>query len=142
MVSAKIKATGSCSLLKDEEYVALVGNHLPRDIMWRWIESKKTGYIFLGSSSRTAKEILTNEFINAALSTESEKQKCSSCNKLHSGSAVRPRLQLPSKEVAKPVFPAARKLTNTETNLELKELQRGSKIVPSSKHQWRIRSKR
>ena len=43
LVSAKIKATGSCSLLEDEEYVALVGNHLPRDIMWRWIESKKTG---------------------------------------------------------------------------------------------------
>ena len=29
LVSAKIKATGSCSLLEDEEYVALVGNHLP-----------------------------------------------------------------------------------------------------------------
>ena len=29
--------------------------------------------------------MLTNESINAALSTESEKQKCSSCNKLHSG---------------------------------------------------------
>ena len=88
-MSAKIEATGSCSLLKDEEYMALVGNHLPRDIMWRWIESKKTGwnefYIFLESSARTAKEILTNEVINTALSTESEKQKCSSCNKLHSG---------------------------------------------------------
>ena len=29
LISAKIKATGSCSLLKDDEYVALVGNHLP-----------------------------------------------------------------------------------------------------------------
>ena len=57
--------------------------------MWRWIESKKTGwnefYNFLESSARTAKEILTNESINAAFSTDSEKQKCSSCNKLHSG---------------------------------------------------------
>merc|ERR1712240_479920 len=57
--------------------------------MWRWIESKKTGwnefYIFLEISAMTAKEILTNELINAALSTDSEKQKCSFCNKLHSG---------------------------------------------------------
>ena len=56
--------------------------------MWRWIESKKTGwnefYNFLESSARTAKEILTNESINAAFSTDSKKQKCSSCNKLHS----------------------------------------------------------
>ena len=29
--------------------------------------------------------MLTNESINAALTTESEKQKCSSCNKSHSG---------------------------------------------------------
>ena len=57
--------------------------------MWRWIESKKTGwnefYNFLESSARIAKEILINESINAALSTDSKKQKCSSCNKLHSG---------------------------------------------------------
>ena len=58
------------------------------------------------------------------------------------GSAVRPRLQLPSKEVAKPVSPATRKLTNTEINLELKELLRGSKIVLSSKQQRRIISRR
>ena len=29
LISAKIKATGSCTLLNDDEYVALVGNHLP-----------------------------------------------------------------------------------------------------------------
>ena len=89
LVSAKIKATGSNSLLEDEEYVALVGNHLPRDIMWKWLESKKTGwtefYNFLEGSARTAKEMLTNESINAALTAENEKQKCSSCNKSHSG---------------------------------------------------------
>ena len=34
LVAAKITVTGSNSLLEDEEYVALIGNHLPRDIMW------------------------------------------------------------------------------------------------------------
>ena len=29
LISAKIKATGSCTLLNDDEYVALVGNYLP-----------------------------------------------------------------------------------------------------------------
>ena len=89
LVAAKIKATGSNSLLEDEEYVALVGNHLPKEIMWEWLKSKKTGwtefYNFLEDSARTAKEMLTNEFINTALTAENKKPKCPSCNKSHPG---------------------------------------------------------
>ena len=44
LVAAKIKATGSSLLLEDEEYVALVGNHLPKEIMWEWLKSKKSGW--------------------------------------------------------------------------------------------------
>ena len=89
LVSDKIKVTGSNSLLKDEEYVTLIGNHLPQDIMWKWLESKKTGwtefYIFLEGSARTAREMLTNESINSAFTAESEKQIL--------GNATWPRLQ-------------------------------------------------
>ena len=57
--------------------------------MWKRLESKKTEwtelYNFLECSARTAREMLTNEPINAALTAESKKQKCSSCNKSHSG---------------------------------------------------------
>ena len=39
VISAKIKASGSLSLLEnDEEYVALVGKHLTKEVMWRWFE--------------------------------------------------------------------------------------------------------
>ena len=41
--SCKIKATGSSSLLEDQEYVALVGNHLPEEIMCEWLKSEKSG---------------------------------------------------------------------------------------------------
>ena len=69
--------------------MALVGNHLPRDIMWKWLESKKTGwtefYNFLEGCAKNAREMLTNESINSALTAESKKQKCSSCYKSLSG---------------------------------------------------------
>ena len=72
LVAAKIKATGSSLLLEDEEYVALIGNHLPKEIMWEWLKSKKSGwtnfYNFLEDSASTAKELLINESIIAALS--------------------------------------------------------------------------
>ena len=75
--------------MEDEEYVALVGNHLPREIMWEWLKSKKSGwtdfYKFLEDLARTAKEMLRNESINAALTAEGDKPKCSSCHKSHSG---------------------------------------------------------
>ena len=36
-IAAKIKASGSHSLLEnDEEYIVLVAKHLPMDIAWRW----------------------------------------------------------------------------------------------------------
>ena len=89
LVAKKIKATGSSSLLEDEEYVTLVGNHLPKEIMWEWLKSKKSSwtdfYNFLEDLARTAKEMLTNKSINAALTAESDKPKFSSCNKSHSG---------------------------------------------------------
>ena len=35
VIAAKIKATGNLSILKnDDEYVALVSNHLSKDVMW------------------------------------------------------------------------------------------------------------
>ena len=52
------------------------------------MKSKKSGwtefYNFLEDSARTAKEMLKNESINAALNAENEKPKCPSCNKSHS----------------------------------------------------------
>ena len=36
-IAAKIKASGSLALLEnDEEYVALVSRHLPKEIAWKW----------------------------------------------------------------------------------------------------------
>ena len=44
-IAAKIKASGSLSLLEnDEEYIALVAKHLPKDIAWRWCKLKLTGW--------------------------------------------------------------------------------------------------
>ena len=44
IIAAKIKATGSISLLEnDAEYVTLVGNHLSDEVMWKWWESNKSG---------------------------------------------------------------------------------------------------
>ena len=38
-IAAKIKASGSLSLLEaDEEYVALVTRHLPKEIAWKWCQ--------------------------------------------------------------------------------------------------------
>ena len=42
-------------------------------------------YNFLEDSARTAKEMLTNESINAALTAENKKQKCFSCNMSYPG---------------------------------------------------------
>ena len=43
VIAAKIKATGSISLLEnDEEYVALVGKHLSKKVIWEWWRSKKS----------------------------------------------------------------------------------------------------
>ena len=75
--------------MEDEEYVTLVGNYLPKEIMWEWLKSKKSGwtdfYNFLEDLARTAKEMITKESINAALTAKSDKPKCSSCHKSHSG---------------------------------------------------------
>ena len=75
--------------MEDQEYVALVGNHLPEEVMWEWLKSEKSGwtdfYNFLEGSATTAKKMHTNKSINAALTAEGDKLKCSSCHKSHSG---------------------------------------------------------
>ena len=89
LVAAKIKATGNNTLLEDQEYVALVGNHLPEETMWKWLESEKSGwtdfYNFLEHSAATAKRVITNKSITTALSAEGDKSKCSFCHKSHPG---------------------------------------------------------
>ena len=90
LVAAKIKATGSISLPEDEEYVALIGSHLAKEVMREWWKSKKSGwsnfYLFLEESASTAKEEITAESIMSALYSASDKpNKCSMCHKNHSG---------------------------------------------------------
>ena len=51
--------------------------------MWEWLKSEF--YNFLEDSAITAKEMLTNESINTALTAENKKPKCPSCNKSHPG---------------------------------------------------------
>ena len=37
IIAVKIKATGNLDMLEnDDEYIALVSKHLPKDVMWRW----------------------------------------------------------------------------------------------------------
>ena len=72
LVAAKIKATGSISLPEDEEYVALIGSHLAKEVMREWWKSKKSGwsnfYLFLKESASTAKEEIMAESIMSPLS--------------------------------------------------------------------------
>ena len=76
-------------LENDNEYIALVSKHLPKDVMWKWWESDKSGwsnfYLFLEGIAKIAKKQQTSESIMSALSGEGEKSKCSSCHKIHSG---------------------------------------------------------
>ena len=76
-------------LENDDEYVALVSKHLPKDIMWRRLESDKSGwsnfYLFLEGITKIAKKQQTSESIMSALSGEGVKSKCSSCHKIQSG---------------------------------------------------------
>ena len=97
-IAAKIKATGNLAILKnDEEYVVLVSKHLSKEVMWRWWEQDKSGwtnfYIFLETSTKTAKKQLTSESIMSSFSREMEdKPKCSSCNKSHRGKCNKPKI--------------------------------------------------
>ena len=44
VIAAKIKATGNQAILEnDEEYAALVSNHLSKDVMWDWFKQRKFG---------------------------------------------------------------------------------------------------
>ena len=65
LVSAKIKACGTSTLLEDSEYVSLIGNHLPRDTMWKWLESERSGwtefYTFLEHSAAIARRAITHD---------------------------------------------------------------------------------
>merc|ERR1711867_124764 len=96
-IAAKIKASGSLSLLEnDEEYIALVAKYLPKDIAWRWCEQELTGWTnffnYLEKKAHIAKKMLTNKSINAALSSEGDKpHKCSSCHKNHPGRCQKPK---------------------------------------------------
>lgn len=42
-IASKIKASGSLSLLEnDDEYIAVIAKHLPKDIAWRWYKLELT----------------------------------------------------------------------------------------------------
>ena len=74
-IAAKIKASGSLALLEnDEEYVALVTRHLPKEIAWKWCRKDLSGWSsffnFLEKEVKVAKKMITNEAINSALSGE------------------------------------------------------------------------
>merc|ERR1712055_523541 len=63
-IAAKIKVSGSLSLLEnDEEYIALVTKHLPKDIVWRWCKKGLTGWSnffnYLEKNAQVAKKVLT-----------------------------------------------------------------------------------
>merc|ERR1712240_90369 len=82
IIAVKIKATGNLDMLENEdEYIALVSKHLPKDVMWKWWESDKSGwsnfYLFLEGITKIAKKQQTSESIMSALSGEGEKTKCS-----------------------------------------------------------------
>ena len=52
----------------DEEYIAFVSKHLPKDIAWKWCEKDLTGWSnFFTYLEAKAKKMFTNESINAAL---------------------------------------------------------------------------
>ena len=91
VISAKIKASGSLSLLEnDEDYIALVSNHLPKDIARKWCKEDLTSWSnffkYLEAKAKTAKKMLTNESINAAFSgLKEDKVKCGFCSKYHTG---------------------------------------------------------
>ena len=88
-IAAKIKASGSLALLEnDEEYVALVTRHLPKDIARKWCRNDLSGWSnffnFLEKEAKVAKKMITNETLNSALSGGADKpQKCSMCHKSH-----------------------------------------------------------
>ena len=90
-IAAKIKASGSLALLEnDEEYVALVTRHLPKEIAWKWCQKDLSGWSsffnFLEKEAKVAKKMITNEAVNSALSGGADKpQKCSMCHKSHPG---------------------------------------------------------
>merc|ERR1711942_336975 len=85
-IAAKIKDSGSLSILEnDEEYIALVSKHLPKDIVWEWCKQELTGWTnffnYLEKNAQIAKKVLTKESIIVALSSEGDKpKKCSSCH--------------------------------------------------------------
>ena len=90
-ITARIKASGSLALIEsDEEYVALVMRHLPKEIAWKWCQKDLSGWSsffnFLEKEAKVAKNMITTEAINSALSAATDKpQKCSMCHKSHPG---------------------------------------------------------
>merc|ERR1712002_991570 len=72
IIAVKIKATGNLDMLEnDNKYIALVSKHLPKDVMWRWWESDKSGwsnfYLFLEGIARLPRSSKLSESIMSAL---------------------------------------------------------------------------
>ena len=57
--------------------MSLIGNHLRRDTMWKWLESQKSGwtefYKFLEHSAAIARRAVTHESITTALADKDDK---------------------------------------------------------------------
>ena len=91
-ISSKIKAAEGASMLEfDEEYIAVITCHLPKEAEREWIKSEQSGwehfYSFLEGRAMLAKTLLTNESIISALSRTpaKDKKKCATCHKFHGG---------------------------------------------------------
>merc|ERR1712055_1166611 len=121
-IAAKIKASGSIEILEnDEEYIALVSRHLPKDIMWRWHKKGLSGWTnffdYIEKNAKVAKKVLTTESINAALTSEGDKlAKCSSCNKNHSGKCNKPRNVAAANQGAEKLCPICNKTAHKYKN--------------------------
>ena len=134
-------------LKNDKEYVARVGKHLSKEVMWKWWESEMSGwsnfYLFLGNTAKTAKKQLTSDSIMSALSGDKgDKIKCSSCYKLPPESALKSRtLQHLTKGTGSYVLCVTSLHTNIKLKLVEKEYLKGSRTVLPSKQKMMTRSK-
>ena len=100
VIAAKIKATGNLAILEnDDKYLALVSNHLSKEVMWEWFKQKTSGwsyfYHFLEDIAQTAKRQLTSKSIRYALSRHmGDKPKFLRVTSLTQECVTSPRMQL------------------------------------------------
>merc|ERR1712082_56804 len=125
IIAVKIKAIGNLDMFEnDDEYIALVSKHLPKDVMWKWWESDKSGwsnfYLFLEGIAKITKKQQTSESIMSALSGEGDKSKCSLCHKIHSGKCSKKNTALVSQNSSKkcPVYDKDAHLYKTKNGQE------------------------